>query len=156
MHIRLIAVGDRQPAWVAQAFDAYARRMPRQWQFRLEVVGSARRTSDGDVVKAKAAEGQKVLQKLKSTEQVIALDEHGRQWSTAELAERLGEWQAAGSDLAFVIGGPDGIAEGCLARADLTWSLSKLTLPHGLARVLVAEQLYRAWTVITGHPYHRA
>lgn len=156
MHIRLIAVGDRQPAWVAQAFDAYARRLPRQWQFRLEVVGTARRASDGDAAKAKTAEGQKVLQKLKSSEQVIALDERGRQWSTAEVADRMREWQAAGSDLSFVIGGPDGIAEACLARADLRWSLSKLTLPHGLARVLVAEQLYRAWTVVTGHPYHRA
>jgi len=156
VHIRLIAVGDRQPSWVTQAFDAYARRMPRQWQFRLDVVGTARRTTEGDAVKAKVAEGQKVLQKLKSKEQVIALDEHGRQWSTVELANRLGEWQAAGSDLAFVIGGPDGIAEDCLARADLRWSLSKLTLPHGLARVLVAEQLYRASTVIAGHPYHRA
>lgn len=156
MHIRLIAVGGRQPAWVTQAFDAYARRMPRQWQFRLDVVGTARRTIDGDAVKAKAAEGRKVLQKLESTEQVIALDEHGRQWSTVELAKRLRDWQAAGSDLAFVIGGPDGIAEDCLARADRHWSLSRLTLPHGLARVLVAEQLYRASTVIAGHPYHRA
>lgn len=156
MHIRLIAVGDRQPAWVTQAFDAYARRMPRQWQFRLDVVGTVRRTNDGDAMKATAAEGQKVLQKLKSTEQVIALDARGRQWSTAELAGRLRGWQSAGRDLAFVIGGPDGIAVDCLERADLRWSLSKLTLPHGLARVLVAEQLYRAWTVITGHPYHRA
>lgn len=156
MHIRLIAVGDRQPAWVTQAFDAYVRRMPRQWQFRLEVVGTVRRVNDGDAVKAKAAEGEKVLRKLKSTEQVIALDEHGRQWSTVELAGRLRGWQTAGSDLAFVIGGPDGIAADCLARADLRWSLSKLTLPHGLARVLLAEQLYRAWTVVTGHPYHRA
>lgn len=156
MHIRLIAVGDRQPAWVVQAFEAYARRMPRQWQFRLELIGTARRAGDGDAAKAKAAEGHKVLQKLKSTEKVIALDEHGQQCSTVELAELLREWQAAGSDLSFVVGGPDGIADDCLARADLRWSLSKLTLPHGLARILVAEQLYRAWTVITGHPYHRA
>lgn len=156
MHIRLIAVGDRQPAWVAQAFDDYARRVPRQWQFRLEAVGTARRTGDGDAAKARAAEGQKVMQKLKPGEQVVALDERGRQWSTADLAARLREWQAGGKDLAFVIGGPDGIAPDCLERADLWWSLSKLTLPHGLVRVLVAEQLYRAWTLTAGHPYHRA
>jgi 23S rRNA (pseudouridine1915-N3)-methyltransferase len=117
---------------------------------------AATSASSGSTAKAKAAEGQKVLQKLKSTEQVIALDERGRHWSTAELADRMREWQAAGSDVSLVIGGPDGIATDCLARADLCWSLSKLTLPHGLARVVVAEQLYRAWTVITGHPYHRA
>lgn len=156
MHIRLIAVGDRQPAWVDQALDTYARRMPRQWGFRLEVVGTCRRPGDGDVAKARATEGRKVLDKLRSTEQVVALDERGRQWSTAELADRLREWQGAGCDLSFVIGGPDGISPECLGRADLRWSLSRLTLPHGLARVLVAEQLYRAWTVITGHPYHRA
>ena len=154
MHIRLIAVGDRQPAWVTQAFDDYARRLPRQWQFRLEVVDTARRA--GDAAKAKAAEGQKVMQKLKPAEQVVALDERGRQWSTAELAERIHEWQSGGRDLTFVIGGPDGMAADCLARADLRWSLSKLTLPHGLVRVMVAEQLYRAWTLATGHPYHRA
>lgn len=130
--------------------------MPRQWQFRLDVVGAERRACGGDAGKARAAEGQKVLQKLRPTEQVIALDERGRQWSTAELADRLRQWQTAGSDLSFLIGGPDGIARDCLERADLRWSLSKLTLPHGLARVLVAEQLYRAWTVVTGHPYHRA
>lgn len=156
MHIRLIAVGDRQPAWVAQAFDAYARRLPRQWQFRLEIIATARRAGDGDAAKARAAEGQKVMQKLKATERVIALDERGRQWSTAELADRLGEWQSAGKDISLLIGGPDGIAEDCLARADGRWSLSKLTLPHGLARVVVAEQLYRAWTLLSGHPYHRA
>jgi 23S rRNA (pseudouridine1915-N3)-methyltransferase len=96
------------------------------------------------------------MQKLKSTERVIALDEHGQQWSTAELAEHLSEWQSAGRDLSLLIGGPDGIAEDCLARADSRWSLSNLTFPHGLARVVVAEQLYRAWTVLSGHPYHRA
>ena len=156
MHIRLIAVGDRQPSWVAQAFDDYARRLPRQWQFRLDAVGTARRAGDGDAAKAKAAEGQKVMQKLRPAERVVALDERGRQWSTAELGERLHAWQADGKDLAFVIGGPDGIAADCLERADLCWSLSRLTLPHGLVRVLVAEQLYRAWTLGTGHPYHRA
>lgn len=154
VHIRLIAVGDRQPAWVAQAFDAYARRLPRQWRFRLEVIDTARRA--GDAMKARTAEGQKVMQKLGATERVIALDEHGQQWSTTELAERLGEWQSAGRDLSLLIGGPDGIAEDCLARADSRWSLSKLTFPHGLARVVVAEQLYRASTLLAGHPYHRA
>ena len=156
MHIRLIAVGDRQPAWVLQAFDQYAHRLPRQWQFRLDVVASARRGNENDVDKARRAESRKVLDRLQPAEQVVLLDETGRQWSSAELAAQLLVWQDAGRDLAFVIGGPDGMDDACHQRADLRWSLSSLTLPHGMARVLVAEQLYRAWTMTTGHPYHRA
>ena len=156
MHIRLIAVGDRQPAWVLQAFDQYVRRLPRQWQLRLDVVATARRGNDGDTAKARSTETRKVLDKLQPAEQVVLLDETGRQWSSAELAAQLRIWQDAGRDLAFVIGGPDGMDEECHQRADLRWSLSNLTLPHGMARVLVAEQLYRAWTMTTGHPYHRA
>ena len=155
MHIRLIAVGDRQPAWVSQAFDEYARRMPPQWRFRLDVIGTARRVNDADAARATAAEGRKVLRMLQPAERVVALDERGRQWSTPEVTERLREWQAGGKDLSFLIGGPDGLAADCLERAELSWSLSKLTLPHGLVRVLVAEQLYRAWTLSAGHPYHR-
>lgn len=156
MHIRLIAVGDRQPAWVLQAFDQYVRRLPRQWQFRLDVVATARRGNDSDTVKARQTESRKVLDKLQPAEQVVLLDETGRQWSSAELSAQLLLWQDAGRDLALVIGGPDGMDDECHRRADLRWSLSNLTLPHGLARVLVAEQLYRAWTMTTGHPYHRA
>ncbi|MEX0976578.1 MAG: 23S rRNA (pseudouridine(1915)-N(3))-methyltransferase RlmH [Woeseia sp.] len=156
MHIRLIAVGDRQPAWVLQAFDQYVRRLPRQWQFRLDVVVTARRGNDNDALKAKQIESRKVLEMLQPAEQVVLLDETGRQWTSAELAAQLLFWQDAGRDLVFVIGGPDGMDDECHKRADLHWSLSNLTLPHGLARVLFAEQLYRAWTMTTGHPYHRA
>lgn len=156
MHIRLIAVGDRQPAWVLQAFDQYVRRLPRQWQFRLDVVATARRGNDNETVKAKQTESRKVLDKLQPAEQVILLDETGRQWSSAELAAQLRIWQDAGRDLVFVIGGPDGMDDECRKRADLRWSLSNLTLPHGMVRVLFAEQIYRAWTMTTGHPYHRA
>ncbi len=155
MHIRLIAVGDRQPAWVDTAFDSYRERFPPAWKFRLEAVATGTRPKNSNSAAAIAAEGDKILQKLKSGEQVVALDERGRHFTTAELAERLQDWQAGGRDLAFVIGGPDGLAQACLQRAELRWSLSKLTLPHGLARVLFAEQLYRAWSLNTGHPYHR-
>lgn len=155
MHIRLLAVGDRQPAWVNDACGAYVRRMPRQWQFRLDVVSAVRRAGD-DTEAARTAEGERVLKALRPAERLVALDERGRQWTSGELADRLREWQADGRDVALVIGGPDGLSAGCLARAELRWSLSKLTLPHGLARVLVAEQLYRASTLVTGHPYHRA
>lgn len=153
--MRLIAVGDRQPAWVDSAFDSYRERFPPAWKFRLEALATGPRSKNSNIAAAISAEGDKILQKLKSDEQVIALDERGRQFTTGELAQRLRDWQADGRDLAFVIGGPDGLAEACLQRAELRWSLSKLTLPHGLARVLLAEQLYRAWSVNAGHPYHR-
>ncbi|MFQ5981781.1 MAG: 23S rRNA (pseudouridine(1915)-N(3))-methyltransferase RlmH, partial [Woeseiaceae bacterium] len=151
-----IAVGDRQPSWVDEAFDDYVQRLPRHWQFRLETVKTARRRKNADPATAIEAEGQKVLDRVRAAEQLILLDECGVQVSSAGLTEKLSAWQALGRDLCFVIGGPDGVSKAIAARADFRWSLSRLTLPHGLARVLFAEQLYRAWTLATAHPYHRA
>jgi len=156
MHIRLIAVGDRQPSWVDSAFENYLQRLPRQWQFRLDLVATARRSKNCSAETAKIAEGNKVLAKIKASDYVVVLDERGKEFSSQELATRLDDWQSNGRDLTFVIGGPDGISEDCMGRADLRWSMSRLTLPHGLARVLFAEQLYRAWSLTTGHPYHRS
>ncbi len=156
MHIRLIAVGDRQPAWVDEAFGSYAKRLPVQWKFGLEPVATAVRAVESDPRKAVELEGQRVLRKLKPAERVVALDERGKQLSSSELSGTLADWQRDGRDVALVIGGPDGLSEECLGRAGLRWSLSRLTLPHGLVRVLVAEQLYRAWSLLQGHPYHRA
>jgi 23S rRNA (pseudouridine1915-N3)-methyltransferase len=156
MHIRLIAVGDRQPSWVDSAFENYVQRLPQQWQFRLDLVATAPRKKKSTAEVAKAAEGQKVLAKIKASECVVVLDEQGKEFSSKELAARLGDWQSDGRDLTFVIGGPDGVSGDCIERANHLWSLSRLTLPHGLARILFAEQLYRAWCLTTGHPYHRA
>jgi 23S rRNA (pseudouridine1915-N3)-methyltransferase len=155
MHIRLLAVGDRQPAWVDTAFNDYAERLPRQWQFHLDTIATAQRNKSVSVDDAKTSEGEKILARIKSAEYAIALDENGRQFASRELGEKLAEWQTVGQDLVFVIGGPDGLSKDCLRRANLQWSLSKLTLPHGLARVFFAEQIYRAWSLTTGHPYHR-
>lgn len=154
MHIRLIAVSDRQPPWVGDAFDDYVKRLPPQWQFRTSVIPTARR--GGDVGAAVKAEGLKVLKQVRQGETVVLLDESGIELRSTDLAARLKEWQASGSDLAFIIGGPDGVSPGCAERADLKLSLSRLTLPHGLARVVLAEQLYRSWALLQGHPYHRA
>ena len=122
----------------------------------MQVLSTSHRSKAQQSTSAIASEGQKILAEIRDTELVVALDEHGAQFMSIGLGQKLNDWQGGGRDLAFVIGGPDGLADSCLKRADLTWSLSKLTLPHGLARVLFAEQLYRAWTVSTGHPYHRA
>ncbi len=155
MHIRLLAVGDRQPNWVDDAFSAYTGRFPREWKFRLDTIATVRRNKNDRSRQAMAAEGEQILAKVDSAEQVILLDERGKQLSSKSLAERLSGWQADGRDLCFVIGGPDGVSDACRERADFTLSLSQLTLPHGMARVLFAEQMYRAWSLQTGHPYHR-
>ena len=154
MHLRLLAIGDRQPAWVDDAVAAYTGRYPRDWRFALVPLKSAARGKNT----ARAAvdrEGRDLLSRLSDDERVVLLDERGADWSSRELADRLADWQNDGRNVAFVIGGPDGVSDDVRGRAELVWSLSRLTLPHGLARVLLAEQLYRAWALSTGHPYHR-
>lgn len=155
MHIRLLAVGDRQPSWVDDAFSAYAERFPREWKFRLDVIPTVRRHKNDKSQQARQTEGGLIVDRLNAGEQFVLLDERGRQLSSKALAGKLADWQSDGRDLCFVIGGPDGVPESCRTRADFTWSLSSLTLPHGLARVLLAEQLYRAHSLQAGHPYHR-
>ena len=139
-----------------EAFGNYSTRLPREWKFRLDVIPTVRRQKNDKSRQAMEAEGQLILAKLQPAEQVVLLDERGRQLDSKGMSGKLSDWQADGRDLCFVIGGPDGLSEACKQRADFSWSLSKLTLPHGLARVLFAEQLYRAWSLQTGHPYHRA
>ena len=156
MHIRLIAVGDRQPAWVDEAFRNYTGRFPPQWRFRLDVIATAKRSKAATAQRAIESEGESILGKLSADEQAVLLDERGKQLTSTSLAGRLSDWQSDGRDLSFIIGGPDGVSERCRQRADFAWSLSELTMPHGLARVLFAEQMYRAWTLVSGHPYHRS
>jgi len=156
VHIRLLAVGDRQPSWVDEAFGKYTGRYPREWKFRLDTIQTIRRNKNDKARQAMEAEGTLILEKLRSDEQVVLLDERGKQLSSKSLASRLSEWQIDGRDLCFIIGGPDGVSGLVRQRADWMWSLSQLTLPHGLARALLSEQLYRAWSLQTGHPYHRS
>lgn len=155
MHVRLLAVGDRQPDWIDSGFQAFSARLPRQWQFRLDEINSARRKKNRSVAGAKDDEGERLLGKVKGAEFVVLLDERGTQFTSVEFSTRLGDWQALGQDLVFIIGGPDGVSHAVGQRANLCWSLSRLTLPHGLVRVLFVEQLYRAWSLANGHPYHR-
>lgn len=154
MHVRLIAVGDRQPSWVDDGYSEYQDRLPRHWQYRLHELPISPRTSAGGNA-AMEAESRKVLDKLRPGEYVVLLDERGKSITSREFGSRLADWQAEGRDLCFVIGGPDGVSDDLRNRADFVMSLSVMTLPHGLARVLFAEQLYRAWSLTQGHPYHR-
>jgi 23S rRNA (pseudouridine1915-N3)-methyltransferase len=155
VHIRLIAVGDRQPSWVDDAFGKYVERYPREWKFRLDAIATVRRNKNDKSRQAMEAEGELIIAKLNPTERAVLLDERGKQFTSKQFASQLSGWQSDGHDVCFIIGGPDGVSEGVRQRADMVWSLSQLTLPHGMARALLSEQLYRAWSLQTGHPYHR-
>jgi 23S rRNA (pseudouridine1915-N3)-methyltransferase len=154
MRLRVIAVGTRPPAWVRTATEEYLQRLAPLSAVLTEIPPGTR-SARGTSHQAIAAEGQRLLGALKPDEHVTALDERGRELSTRELAAWLGQRMQDGRDLAFLIGGPDGFAPEVLARSDFTLSLSRLTLPHALARVLLVEQLYRAHSILGNHPYHR-
>ena len=155
MRVRLIAVGTRPPAWVSQGYEEYARRLGPQLKLTLVQIEPGRRSAGQDPHRAIETEGRKILAALQDGEFVVALDEHGRQMPTRPFADWLAARMHAGQDLAFLIGGPDGFAPEVRARADLLLSLSALTLPHALVRVVLAEQLYRALSILAHHPYHR-
>jgi 23S rRNA (pseudouridine1915-N3)-methyltransferase len=144
------------PSWVVDAYREYAKRLPRECLLQLVEVPLGKRRKSLTSVQTADEEGKLMLASLPKDCTVIALDVRGKSWSTAELAVRLQDWLASGRDVALLVGGPDGLSATCLARADIKWSLSPLTYPHSLVRVVVAEQLYRAWTITTGHPYHRS
>lgn len=156
MRLSILAVGTRMQPWVYDGFENYARRLPKQFQLRLEEIPAGPRTAGGDTVTAINREAEQLLRRSAAAPVRIALDERGEHWTTRHLARELQSWLAAGSSVAFLIGGPDGLSESCRQSADRVWSLSRLTLPHGLVRVVLVEQLYRAWTILQGHPYHRS
>lgn len=154
MHLHLIAIGQRLPGWVQQGIDDYARRLPAQFGFHIVELPASKRGS-GDTQRAIDEEGQRLLQAVPKGARIIALDERGRQWQTRELAEQLQHWTHDGRDVALLLGGADGHSAAVRDQAERLWSLSALTLPHGLARLLLTEQVYRAWSLLSGHPYHR-
>ncbi|MFO1504974.1 MAG: 23S rRNA (pseudouridine(1915)-N(3))-methyltransferase RlmH [Steroidobacteraceae bacterium] len=154
MRVSLIAVGQRMPAWIQQGFGEYAQRLQARLPLNLVEVPAAKRGS-GDVARAIEEEGRRLLAPIKPDHYVVALDERGRTRSSIELSQWLGKRLQDGRELAFLVGGADGFAPQVLARADERWSLSALTLPHALVRVVFAEQIYRAVTLLDGHPYHR-
>lgn len=155
MQIRLIAVGEKMPRWVEEGYAEYARRLPPECALKLTAIPAGKRGKGADLERLQAREGEKMQKAVPKGAHVVALDQGGKAWSTEALAGRLEAWLGGGRDVALLVGGPEGLAPACLAAAGEKWSLSPLTLPHPLVRVLVAEQLFRAWSLLTGHPYHR-
>lgn len=156
MKVRLVAVGERPPGWVAEGFAEYRKRLSHWLPLELVEITPGLRGKGRDAARATHGEGQRVLAALPRDVHVVALDGRGREWGSEELSARLEHWRGQGRDLAFLIGGPEGHAGEVLARSDERWSLGPLTLPHMLVRLLVAEQLYRASAMLANHPYHRA
>ena len=155
MLLHLVAAGTRMPAWVNAGYREYADRLQgADYRMALTEIPLGKRSGD-DVSRAVAAEGERMLAAARPEGHVIALQVHGESWSSARLARWLDDRSREGDPLVFCIGGPDGLAPSVDARARLRWSLSSLTLPHGLARVVLVEQVYRAITILSGHPYHR-
>lgn len=155
MKLSIVAVGQRPPAWADAAYEEFARRFPRELALELRPVRAEPRGAGRSVDVLRAAEARRIEAALPKGSRRIVLDENGERATTARLADRLRFWMRDGRDVAFVIGGPDGLDPALKSAADETLRLSDLTLPHALVRVLLAEALYRAWSVTTGHPYHR-
>ena len=155
MKMRLLTVSQRQPGWVIEGAAEYARRLPREWGFEVVEVKPAR-VGGASAERLMAVEAERLRAAVPSRARVIALDERGQAWSTNDVARHLGAWLRDGRDLAFVIGGADGLDPALRQQAEHRWSLSPATMPHGLVRVVLTEQLYRVSAVMSGHPYHRA
>ena len=155
MRIHLIAVGQKMPDWVEKGFQEYAKRLPTSCSLKLVEIPPGHRGKSADIQRAIKSESDKMLAAIPNNAKVIALDERGKSWSTVQLASQMTDWMQDGRDVVLLVGGPDGLSKECKQRAEQMWSLSALTLPHPLVRVVLAEQVYRAWSVTQGHPYHR-
>lgn len=148
MRCQVIAVGQKMPSWCRQACEEYSKRLSRFLKYSFIEIPTDPQGEKND-------EGRKILQKIPSQHFVIALDERGESWSTVDLSKKMAYWQQQSQDLSFIIGGPNGLSSACLERANAHWSLSALTFPHTLVRVLLLEQFYRAMSLLANHPYHR-
>jgi len=155
MQLLVAAVGQRMPGWVNEAWTDYARRMPPALSLSLREITLAKRGKNADTKRLTAIESKALYQAMPKRARVIALDVRGQAWSTEKLAANLEAWMGEGRDVGFMIGGPDGIAADVMQKVNERWSFGPLTLPHPMVRVVLAEQLYRAWTITQNHPYHR-
>ena len=157
MKIVILAIGHKQPAWVDTAVEAYLSRFPADFKVELRELKAESRTGRADETERfRSAESGRLRAAVPPGATLVALDERGKDWTTQQLADHLGRWRDAGETIAFAIGGADGLDEAFRKEARLQLRLSSMTLPHALARVVLAEQLYRAWSILANHPYHRA
>lgn len=155
MQIFLITVGQKMPVWVQQGYTEYAKRMPRECQLVVKEIAAGKRGKNSDVKRIVRDEGERMLAAIPKNCHILTLDVPGKAWSTEDLAGAMRVWLDSGQDIALMVGGPEGLADSVKQAAQQSWSLSKLTFPHPLVRIVVAEQIYRAWSIINNHPYHR-
>ena len=156
MKLIIIAVGNKMPAWVTEAFTDYQKRFPPEMKLVLEEIAPVKRNGKNSDEKAKEQEAKMILEALPKKAFIIALDERGKQFTSLELGDKVGVWQNLGMDVVLIIGGPNGLTDEVRNKANELWSLSKLTLPHPLVRVFLAETIYRGWSIYANLPYHRA
>jgi len=153
--IQLIAVGTKMPAWVEQGYNEYSRRFPHDMPLHLIEIPAGKRGKNADITRILQKEGEATLAAIPKGNRIVTLEVTGKPWDTPLLAKNMAKWQMDGRDVSLLIGGPEGLAPECIRASEQKWSLSPLTLPHPLVRVVVAESLYRAWSLNNNHPYHR-
>ncbi|GAC26453.1 23S rRNA (pseudouridine(1915)-N(3))-methyltransferase RlmH [Paraglaciecola mesophila] len=155
MRIQLIAVGSKMPSWVEQGYQQYVKRFPSDMPLSLTEIPAGKRGKNADIKRILHKEGELTMAAIPKGNRIVTLEVTGKPWDTPMLASNMQKWQMDGRDVSLLIGGPEGLAPECIAASEQKWSLSSLTLPHPLVRIIVAESLYRAWSVNTNHPYHR-
>ncbi|PAJ75531.1 23S rRNA (pseudouridine(1915)-N(3))-methyltransferase RlmH [Pseudoalteromonas sp. NBT06-2] len=155
MKIQLIAVGTKMPGWVETGFKEYQRRFPKDMALELIEIPAGKRGKNADIKRILHIEGEKTLSAVPKSNRIVTLEVTGQPWDTHKLAKNMIKWQLDGRDISLLVGGPEGLAPQCIAASEQKWSLSNLTLPHPLVRIILAESLYRGWSLNTNHPYHR-
>lgn len=155
MVIHFIVVGQKMPKWVKDGYSEYAKRLPKACSIKLTELPMAVRGKTSSVEKNKQEEAKRIQSAIPKGAKLIVLDEHGKQTTTMQFSEKLKDWLGSGQDIALIVGGPDGLSVELIQKSEWKWGLSKLTLPHPMVRIVVAEQIYRAWSVLQNHPYHR-
>lgn len=155
MKIRLLTITHKSPSWIQEGYLDYAKRLPPHCALELVEIPAEKRTANADLKRIAEREGEKMLAQIKPNHLVIALDVKGKAWSTEQLSEELANWLQSGRNVDLLVGGPEGLAPACLEKAEVKWSLSPLTFPHIIVRLIVVEQIYRAYSILQQHPYHR-